>query len=194
MRMPLSADTRVASRLARLAQARRLTDALLARARGAALYERPIRQRHRPVFYLGHLDAFDWNLLAAALGMRRTHPFDALFAFGIDPLDGGMPADVPGDWPSEREIDRYVARTRDELDMRLPRALGAPSHALETPLSFVLDAAVEHRLMHAETLAYLLDRSSAARAFRHEPTARTAGPEFVRIPGGCAACAGSAAA
>lgn len=185
MRMPLSAETRAALRLARLAQARRLTDALLERARGAALYERPIPQRHRPIFYLGHLDAFDWNLLAARLELRREHPFDARFAFGIDPLDGGAPSDVPADWPSAGEIDRYVAGTRRELDAHLPRALAAPSREEEAaPLAFVLDAAVEHRLMHAETLAYLLDRSSAARAYRRRPATRTIGPEFVTIPAG----------
>ena len=26
------------------------------------LYERPIAERHRIIFYMGHLEAFDWNL------------------------------------------------------------------------------------------------------------------------------------
>ena len=30
----------------------------------ATLYERPIADRHRLIFYLGHLDAFDWNQVA----------------------------------------------------------------------------------------------------------------------------------
>ena len=53
-----------------------------------ALYERPIPERHRIIFYIGHLEAFDWNLLARyALDRPSFHPsFDRLFAFGIDPI------------------------------------------------------------------------------------------------------------
>ncbi|HEY6549146.1 MAG TPA: hypothetical protein VI589_14615, partial [Vicinamibacteria bacterium] len=47
----------------RLRAARAETDALFALVRDEAFYERPIPQRHRLVFYLGHLEAFDWNLL-----------------------------------------------------------------------------------------------------------------------------------
>jgi ergothioneine biosynthesis protein EgtB len=187
--MPLSVDAHEPSRLrlAQLERARRLTDALLDRVRGTGMYERPIPERHRPIFYLGHLDAFDWNLLAARLDARREHPFDALFAFGIDPLDDRLPDDQPGRWPSLREIDLYVAATRRWLDALLPRALAAAADGSDAaPLPFVLDAAVEHRLMHAETLAYLLDRSSAARPARHASPARTVATEFVRVPAGTA--------
>ena len=52
------------------------------------MYERPIPERHRIVFYVGHLEAFDWNLLHEnVLGLKSFHPeFDRLFAFGIDPV------------------------------------------------------------------------------------------------------------
>ncbi len=42
------------------------------------------------VFYLGHLEAFDWHLLASHVyGLDSFHrQFDHLFAFGIDPVDG----------------------------------------------------------------------------------------------------------
>ena len=49
--------------LERLTQARGLTDQLFAILRPDSLYERPIPERHRIVFYVGHLEAFDWNLL-----------------------------------------------------------------------------------------------------------------------------------
>lgn len=173
--------------LARLEHARRLTDALLARVRPARLHERPIAERHRFVFYLGHLDAFDWNLLAAPLGEHRAHPFDALFAFGVDPLDGANPDDTPASWPDAREIDEYIAATRRRLDARLPRALADDHREPETaPLAFVLEAAIEHRLMHAETLAYLLHRSRIERPLRRAPPSRTLAAEFVRIPAGTA--------
>lgn len=174
-------------RLSRLEHARRLTDALLDRARGGRLHERPIPERHRFVFYLGHLDAFDWNLLGARLDARRAHPFDAIFAFGIDPLDGHLPEDSAASWPDVHDIDLYVAATRRWLDALLPRALAAErGDGAAAPLAFVLDAAIEHRLMHAETLAYLLDRSSAPRPVRRAHRAREVHAEFVRIPAGTA--------
>ena len=42
--------------------ARQVTDALFAIVKPEFLYERPIRERHRIVFYIGHLEAFDRNL------------------------------------------------------------------------------------------------------------------------------------
>ena len=47
-----------------LQQARQQTDALFRMVRPGSLYARPIGERHRIVFYLGHMDAFDWNLIA----------------------------------------------------------------------------------------------------------------------------------
>src|ERR1035441_11031829 len=46
-----------------LQHARRQTDALFRVVRPGSLYSRPIGERHRIVFYLGHMDAFDWNLM-----------------------------------------------------------------------------------------------------------------------------------
>jgi hypothetical protein len=51
-----------------LAQARAGTDALFGLVRPDALYERPVPERHRIIFYLGHLEAFDWNLISQAAG------------------------------------------------------------------------------------------------------------------------------
>src|ERR1700740_947499 len=90
---------------ARLLQARARTDEVFRIVREDAMYERPIAERHRIIFYLGHVESFDWNLLAQrAFGLQSFHPtFDRLFAFGIDPVDGGLPADQPSDWPRREE-------------------------------------------------------------------------------------------
>src|SRR5207249_5637438 len=47
----------------RLVDARARTDELFRIVREEALYDRPIAERHRIIFYVGHLEAFDWNLL-----------------------------------------------------------------------------------------------------------------------------------
>ena len=74
----------------RISDARQKSDSLFEIVRAEALYDRPIRERHRIVFYIGHLEAFDWNLLHEnVFGLRSFHPeFDRLFAFGIDPVGG----------------------------------------------------------------------------------------------------------
>src|SRR3984893_4391165 len=111
--------------LARLQQARAETDRLFDHVRPEFLYERPIPERHRIVFYVGHLEAFDWNLLRArVLGRTRFHSeFDNLFAFGIDPVDGGLPTDQPSDWPSLDQVRNYVSEARGAIDSGLATAL-----------------------------------------------------------------------
>src|SRR5215475_4505902 len=105
----------------RLAEARSTTDELFEILREAAFYERPIPERHRIIFYLGHLEAFDWNLLGESVfGLKSLHPeFDRLFAFGIDPMGGGLPADQPGEWPSVAAVQSYVRQIRSALDKEL---------------------------------------------------------------------------
>jgi ergothioneine biosynthesis protein EgtB len=146
--------------LRRLADARLRTDDLFAVVKPEFLYDRPIAERHRIVFYIGHLEAFDWNLFhARVLGLKSFHPeFDRLFAFGIDPVGGGLPTDQPADWPSFTAVRDYVRRIRALLDEKLADALSGsdlPS-ADGFPLGTLLNVAIEHRLMHAETLAYML--------------------------------------
>jgi len=143
-----------------LIDARHRTDELFAVVKPEALYERPIPERHRIVFYIGHLEAFDWNLLhERVLGLASFHPeFDRLFAFGIDPVGGGMPTDQPSDWPSLAAVRQYVDKIRNVLDERMSEALAdsVPPTSEGFPLSTLLEVAIEHRLMHAETLAYML--------------------------------------
>ncbi|MGA7292099.1 MAG: SUMF1/EgtB/PvdO family nonheme iron enzyme [Terriglobales bacterium] len=146
----------------RVLGARRRSDALFSLVREDALYERPIPERHRIIFYLGHLEAFDWNLLHQAISPnpRKGVPteFDRLFAFGIDPVGGGLPTDVPSDWPSVDVVRDYVTNIRDALDVSLANTdFDDPSHARDGfPLPTLLNVAIEHRLMHVETLAYML--------------------------------------
>ncbi len=176
--------------LTRLAEARARTDDLFGMVRPEALYERPIPERHRVVFYLGHLEAFDWNLLGRDLfGLNSFHlDFDRLFAFGIDPLDGGLPSDQPPDWPGQAEIERYGARVRQSLDAALERA------ALDDPRQpmlyngFLVHVIIEHRLMHAETLAYMLHQlppeGKCARPTPPPLAAPPAAPRMIEIPAG----------
>src|SRR5216110_4067047 len=158
--MPDKANSagRAGSLLNRLAESRAMTDELFRIVRPGALYSRPIPERHRIIFYIGHLEAFDWNLIGDyALGRGSAHKeFDHLFAFGIDPVGGGLPSDQPGDWPTIPEVQKYVSRVRQTLDDRL--ATVSPSdHAGDGfSASTLLNVAIEHRLMHAETLAYML--------------------------------------
>jgi ergothioneine biosynthesis protein EgtB len=142
---------------ARLLEARSRTDEVFRIVRDEAMYDRPIPERHRLIFYLGHVETFDWNLVAQrAFGLQSLHPsFDHLFAFGIDPVDGGLPTDKSTDWPARAEIERYNRSLREGLDAAIENALARPSEG-HPHLIQMIEAAIEHRLMHAETLAYLL--------------------------------------
>src|SRR5438128_2519500 len=101
----------------RLMEARVRTDELFDLVRPDSLYERPIPERHRIIFYLGHLEAFDWNLLGERVWELNpfSSSFDRLLAFGIDPVGGGLPSDQPADWPAVGEILRYSQQVRETL-------------------------------------------------------------------------------
>lgn len=179
--------------LERLTESRARTDELFELVRADSLYERPIPERHRIVFYLGHLEAFDWNLLQERLlALNPFHPeFDQLFAFGIDPVGGGLPTDQPSDWPSLEQVRNYVNSVRRKLDEGLEGAAALDSSPTETKslsASVLLNVAIEHRLMHAETLAYMLHQLPLERKLRRPhrlklvvPPVR---PEMATIPAG----------
>ena len=60
----------------RLTEARKRTDDLFKIVREEAMYDRPIAERHRIIFYVGHVESFDWNLLAQrAFGLQ---PFNEI--------------------------------------------------------------------------------------------------------------------
>ena len=176
------------SLFSRLCEARLHTDHLFEIVRSQALYERPIAERHRLIFYLGHLEAFDWNLFRQQYpSLKSFNPsFDKLFAFGIDPVDGGLPTDRAEDWPSIAEVVRYNARVRREIDAFLETEDPEKNSDAGT-ISTLLHVAIEHRWMHAETLAYLFHRLPyAQKTSQHQPSVagQTSGPEMVSIPAG----------
>jgi gamma-glutamyl hercynylcysteine S-oxide synthase len=148
----------------RVFEARRQSDELFNLVREKALFERPIPERHRIIFYLGHLEAFDWNLLnGSVFGLKSVHPeFDRLFAFGIDPVGGGLPSDLPSDWPAVDVVHNYVSKIRNHLDAKLEKVSLEPHFRTDFrtddgfSLRTLLNVAIEHRLMHAETLSYML--------------------------------------
>ncbi|HJT98592.1 MAG TPA: DinB family protein, partial [Rhodanobacteraceae bacterium] len=112
--------------LARLADARRRTDALLKLVPPSRMLERPIPERHRFLFYLGHLEAFDRNLLGArGTSERAPSGLDTLFAFGIDPQGDDLPHDAASDWPDLARVRAYCHDVRHTLDLELPLALDA---------------------------------------------------------------------
>ncbi len=154
-----------------LADARRRTDDLFSVVRREYLYERPIAERHRIIFYVGHLEAFDWNLFHdRVFGLESFRPeFDRLFAFGIDPVGGGLPTDQPSDWPSIADVQGYVKKIRAVLDEKLADALADSDFPASEgfPLRTLLNVAIEHRLMHAETLAYMLHQLPLDRKVKH---------------------------
>lgn len=188
------------------------SDALFDVIQEEALYLRPIRERHRNIFYLGHLEAFDWNLLRAeAFNLPAFDArYDALFAFGIDPVDGGLPTDAAEDWPALPQVLTYRERIRGEILAQLERSEQAAGDSQNTPrqgsstprfgLSTLLNVVIEHRLMHVETLAYMLhqmpaeqkragapSQGSATRCLRREGVPVPAGTATLGLPSGPAA-------
>ncbi|MGH9757226.1 MAG: DinB family protein, partial [Candidatus Acidiferrales bacterium] len=175
----------------RLQEARSLTDDMFRYLPPNSFYERPVEERHRLIFYLGHLEAFDWNLMSGPLGLSACHPaFDKLFAFGIDPVGGGLPTDIPGDWPSIAQVEEYNSNVRRRLDEALQRAQASQLNDELLASGLLLNVAIEHRLMHAETLAYLLhslplDKKVSVPHIACDPSPSPA-PLMVNIPSGIA--------
>ena len=165
-----------------LDEARANTDRLFAMVRPESLFERPVPERHRLNFYVGHVEAFDWNMICVY--GRHSEPFapelDQLFAFGIDPGASDLPTDRPEDWPRLEETLRYRRLVRARVD-----------GALEAVPEEIARVCIEHRLMHAETLAYLLHNLDSEH-FRSLPapdvprTGAPVAPEWIDIPAGAA--------
>jgi iron(II)-dependent oxidoreductase len=166
--------------LEELQEARAQSDRLFGILKPEALYERPIAERHRVIFYIGHLDGFDSiRICREALGLKPADPeLDALFQAGIDPDSAHLPTDTPADWPSLEQVKAYVRRCRRRVDDHLENA---PEEAASM--------AVEHRQMHLETLAYMFhnfpyelkERGASGEA---RPAAAAPGGEWRDIPAG----------
>ena len=167
--------------LSALRTARAIAEDVFARVQSDSLYARPIRERHRIIFYIGHLEAFDWNLFSPDSGAPALAPdLDQLFAFGIDPKPGELPSDTQEDWPALDRTYEYRDRIQAFVDQHW--------NSFPEQLRHV---SMEHRLMHAETLAYMLHNLPPERlvpAEKREP-AETNGAvagEVVEVPKGTA--------
>ncbi len=176
---------------ARLQEARARSEELFRIVRPAALYDRPVPERHRIIFYLGHLEAFDWNLLRERLGLSSfDSDFDKLFAFGIDPVEGGLPTDRPEDWPSAERVRDYNRRLREKLDAAIRAARAEDLTLARLEQGRLLEVAIEHRLMHSETLCYMLHQLPVDRKFGQPmappPSVPVRVPHDVEIPAGTA--------
>jgi ergothioneine biosynthesis protein EgtB len=138
-----------------LDEARRQTDAIFEIISPDAFYERPIDERHRVIFYLGHLEAFDWNMICrSSFGLKPIHQeFEQLFSFGIDPVDGNLPRDKPSDWPDARAVREYNVRARNAVDDCLAKTKFSNREQLNVENGLIFWTAIEHRLMHLETLS-----------------------------------------
>ena len=134
-----------------------------------AYYERPIPLRHPVVFYEGHIPAFSVNcFLKRGLG----HPgldreLEILFARGIDPRDQQAAArSTIDDWPSRARVQTYAR----EADRAILDTL--ESGQVEGPENPVLHrgqgvfTALEHEVMHQETLLYMWHRFEPDRKAR----------------------------
>jgi gamma-glutamyl hercynylcysteine S-oxide synthase len=175
----------------RLRAARARSEDLFKIVRPAALYDRPVPERHRIIFYQGHLEAFDWNLLREPLGLSSFDPaFDKLFAFGIDPVEGGLPTDQPIDWPAADRVREYNMRLREKLDAAIAAIATKDPDLKCLEHGRLLEVVIEHRLMHAETLCYMLHQLPVDRKFgqpmAQPPSAPVRGAHSVEIPAGTA--------
>lgn len=144
--MPATAAKRQTQLATELHYSRQRSEDLFSALRPRYLYERPIAERHRVVFYMGHLEAFDYaQICREGLGQKSSEPeLDELFRAGIDPDSDHLPSDTPADWPTLDAVRQYVTNTRRAVDEVLD---SAPEDAVHM--------ALEHRLMHLETLAYM---------------------------------------
>lgn len=146
--MPVAATSKL---LEEVQSARAESDRLFDILSPEGLYARPIAERHRVIFYLGHLDGFDAiQICREGLGLPSPDgELDRLFQAGIDPDPGHLPSDTPADWPTVHEVRAYVDRCRTRVDENLERAA-----------EDIVYMALEHRQMHLETLAYMFHNFS----------------------------------
>lgn len=146
VRLNLMLDLTVSKLLEEFQLARAESDRLFSILKPENLYHRPIAERHRVIFYLGHLDGFDSiQICREGLGIpSEDAALDSLFQAGIDPDSNHLPSDTEADWPTLQQVRAYVDRCRERVDANLERA---PED--------VVYMALEHRLMHLETLAYM---------------------------------------
>src|SRR6266536_4271074 len=141
------------------------TDSLFGIVAPEAILTRPIALRHPFIFYVGHLPACAWNQVCrGVLGRASFHPrFDEIFDRGIDP-DVDDPTlchphpEVPGAWPELKEVVAYRDQVREAILEGIPEVEERAGTDLMARNGRVLLMAIEHELMHQETLLYIIQR------------------------------------
>ncbi|MBE0595267.1 MAG: ergothioneine biosynthesis protein EgtB [Gemmatimonadales bacterium] len=155
-----------------------------------AWLQRPIALRQPFIFYLGHLPAFAWNQVCRGVLGRPSFnaAFDLLFERGIDPVgDDYRPTSVA--WPTVEEVLAYRDRVRDALRGTFDEVL---ARAATDPLAErgrIYQLAIEHELMHHETLLYMVKRLDDGHKIRPGwlppfVTSGAARPGAISIPAG----------
>src|SRR5437870_2753926 len=127
-----------------------------------AFLARPIALRHPFIFYVGHLPAFAWNHIWRGVLQRPSFDprFDEIFDRGIDP-DVDDPSrchahpDVPERWPALDDVIVYRDRVRSAIVESLGDVAAHAPTSLMAEHNRVLSMAIEHELMHQETLLYI---------------------------------------
>lgn len=146
---------------ARLEAAWRRSDQIFSLLTDAAWYERPIALRQPFIFYVGHLPAFAWNQVARGLLARPgfNPAFDALFARGIDPVgvDRYEP-DSPTLWPAPGEVLAYRDQVRETLRASFDDVAALEGTDVLADRGRVWQLVIEHEVMHAETLLYMVQQ------------------------------------
>ena len=124
-----------------------------------AMCEQPIRLRHPVIFYLGHLPAFSFNQVCSGLlGVPSFRPeFDEVFERGIDPI--GVDAhDSGAEWPTINEVLEYRDRVREALLAAIEPVSALSDRDPLAAKGRIFAVAIEHELMHQETLQYMFQR------------------------------------
>ena len=105
-------------------------------------------------------------------------------------MGGGLPDDQPSDWPSIQQVRGYNQRVRETLDAALEKVSFRDSALPLLHDGYALHVALEHRLMHAETLAYMLHQLPLESKLRQKqaspPSPPPAASGMVKIPAGVA--------
>lgn len=134
------------------------------------LFERPIGLRHPFLFYLGHLPAFAWNQIGRSF-LGEGHfdvAFDCLFERGIDPSDEQQAQQQSiATWPEVAAVLEYRDRVRAAIRERLLRVIERSKDPLGQH-GRILHVAIEHELMHHETLMYMF--AQCPEGFVHRPS------------------------
>ena len=154
----------------RLDAAWRRSDQIFGLLSDAAWYERPIALRQPFIFYVGHLPAFAWNQVVRGLLARPgfNPAFDELFARGIDPVgvDVYQP-DSPTRWPQPAEVIAYRDRVRETLRASFDAVAALEGTDVLADQGRVWQLVIEHEVMHAETLLYMVQQLPMA--LKHKP-------------------------